>query len=122
MNSTEPRPAADVARVVRAETGAGAEDPGLVDVLIVLGRYRRLLAAGSLGLAAVTAAISLVLPASFTGVTRILPPQQAQSTATAMLSQLGLGLPGSAGAALGLKNPSDLYVAMLKSDTVADAL
>ncbi len=66
--------------------------------------------------------VSFLLPSTFTGVTRILPPQQGQSTAAMMLGQIGGGFGGLAGAALGIKYSSDLYVAMLKSDTVADAL
>jgi uncharacterized protein involved in exopolysaccharide biosynthesis len=38
-----------------------------------------------------------------------------------MLAQLG-GLAGAAGGALGIKNPNDLYVGMLKSRTLADSL
>jgi uncharacterized protein involved in exopolysaccharide biosynthesis len=65
--------------------------------------------------------VGLLWPKTFTGVTRILPPQQGQSTAAAMLGQLG-GLAGMAGGSLGIKNPSDLYIGMLKSQTVADAM
>ncbi len=61
------------------------------------------------------------MPNIYTGVTRILPPQQSQSTAAAMLGQLG-ALAGVAGTSLGIKNPNDLYVGMLKSRTVADNL
>jgi uncharacterized protein involved in exopolysaccharide biosynthesis len=51
----------------------------------------------------------------------VLPPQQGQSGAAALLSNLG-GLAGAAGGLAGLKNPNDLYVGMLKSRTVADAM
>jgi uncharacterized protein involved in exopolysaccharide biosynthesis len=57
----------------------------------------------------------------YTATTRILPPQQSQSLASAMLGQLG-PLAGLAGRDLGLKNPNDLYVAMLESRIAADAL
>jgi uncharacterized protein involved in exopolysaccharide biosynthesis len=50
----------------------------------------------------------------------LLPPQQ-QSASMALLSQLGGSASLAAGMA-GLKNPNDLYVAMLKSRTVADRL
>jgi uncharacterized protein involved in exopolysaccharide biosynthesis len=50
-----------------------------------------------------------------------LPPQQSQSNAVAILGQIG-ALGGGPSQALGLKNPSDIYVAMLKSRTVADKL
>jgi len=68
---------------------------------------------------------SLLLPNIYTGTTRILPPQQSASAASALLSQLGGavgGLAGAAGGALGIRNPNDLYVGMLKSRTVADNL
>lgn len=92
-----------------------------VDVLIFLARHRRVLALAPLGAAIAAAAVSLMLPNMYAGVTRILPPQQNQSAAALMLSQLGsiANLPGSA---LGIKNPNDLYVGMLKSRTVADNL
>jgi tyrosine-protein kinase Etk/Wzc len=65
---------------------------------------------------------SLLLPKSYTASTKILPPQQSQSMgAVAALSQLG-PLAALAGQGLGLRNPSDLYIAMLRSDTVADGL
>jgi tyrosine-protein kinase Etk/Wzc len=92
-----------------------------VDLLIVLGRYRRMLVLWPLVAGTVAAGVGLVLPKSYTGSTSILPPQQAQSGVAAALSQLG-GLAGAAGGALGMKNPSDLYLAMLQSKTVADAL
>jgi tyrosine-protein kinase Etk/Wzc len=65
------------------------------------------------------------MPNIYTGTTKILPPQQNQSAAVAMLGQLSGqlgGLGGLAGGALGIKNPNDLYVGMLKSRTVADNL
>lgn len=76
---------------------------------------------GPLVASLVAAAVSLVLPLRYTAVTRILPPQQSQSTAAAMLSQLG-GLAGAATGALGLKNPTELYLGMLRSASVADAV
>jgi capsule polysaccharide export protein KpsE/RkpR len=50
-----------------------------------------------------------------------MPPQQQQSMAAAMLGQIGT-LTGLSAGSLGMKNPNDLYVGMLKSRTVADAL
>lgn len=66
--------------------------------------------------------VSLAMSDLYTATARILPPQQNQSAvAAAVLGSLG-PLSGNAGAALGLKNPSDLYVGMLQSRTVSDAL
>jgi uncharacterized protein involved in exopolysaccharide biosynthesis len=50
-----------------------------------------------------------------------MPPQQQQSAAASMLAGLG-ALGGLAGAATGLKNPNDQFVAFLKSDSIANAL
>src|SRR6185437_15632491 len=63
--------------------------------------------------------VALLLPNWYTAETKILPPQQQQSSAVALLSSLGkssgLGtLASAAGSSLGLKNPNDLYVGMLK--------
>jgi uncharacterized protein involved in exopolysaccharide biosynthesis len=92
-----------------------------LDVLIFLVRHRRVLLLAPLAAAIVAAAISFALPNMYAGVTKILPPQQSQSSAAFMLAQLGslANLPGSS---LGIKNPNDLYVGMLKSRTVADNL
>ncbi len=100
-------------------TGPDAVDP--LDLLAVLGRRKRRLAAWPLCAALVAAGVALALPETFTGVTRLLPPQQLQGTSAAMLGQLG-GLAGAAGGALGLKSPGDLYLGLLRSESVADGL
>ena len=106
---------------------AEPDDPeeSSLDYLVVLGRHKRSIAGWTLGIATLAAVISFLVPRTFTGVTRILTPQQGQSTAALMMGQIGggsSGLGGLAGSALGIRNPTDLYVGMLKSDTVADAL
>lgn len=108
---------------VDAEGSSEPGRPGVLDVLIVLGAYRRWLVFGPTFAAAVAVIVVLALPKSYTATTRILTPQQGQSTAAALLSQFsGGGLAGLAGGAMGIKNPSDLYIGMLRSDTVADTL
>jgi len=63
-----------------------------------------------------------LLPKTYTAKTKIMPPQQNQSMgAMAALSQLG-PLAALAGQGMGLRTPSDLYVALLRSDTVAYGL
>lgn len=66
-------------------------------------------------------AIALWLPNIYTGTAKILLPQQNQSSASAMLGQLG-GLAGLAGGAMGIKNPADTYIAMLKSRTLNEKI
>ncbi len=59
----------------------------------------------------------------YTGRTRLLPPQQNQSLNSALLSQLAplAGLAG-AGSGLQLKSPNEMYLSMLQSDTVFNAV
>lgn len=92
-----------------------------LDLVLVLARRWRWLVLWPLAAAALAAAVTMVLPFRYTATTRMLPPQASQSTASAMLSQLG-GLAGVAGGALGIKNPSELYLGMLRSASVADAV
>src|SRR6266496_2159839 len=101
------------------------DEISLIDLLIVLAKHKRLVLGVPVGASILAAIISLLLPNIYSGTTRILPPQQGGSAATALLNQLGGALGGlgaAAGGALGIKNPNDLYVGMLKSRTVADNL
>lgn len=94
---------------------------GLIDILLVLARNKKLVISLPIIAALGAAAISFVLPETYKAKTQLLPPQQAQSGASALLSQLG-GTVGALAGAAGLKNPNELYVGMLKSRTVSDAL
>ena len=101
------------------------DEISLLDLAIVVAKHKKLILGLPLGAAIAAVVVTLLMPNIYTGTTKILPPQQNQSAAAAMLSQLGGqlgGLGGLAGGALGIKNPNDLYVGMLKSRTVADTL
>jgi tyrosine-protein kinase Etk/Wzc len=97
------------------------DEISLLDLLQVIVDNLRLLVLGPLfcGLAAL--GISFAIPPTFTAKTQFLPPQQQQSSAASMLASLG-ALGGLAGAATGLKSPTDQYIAFMKSVTVQDAL
>lgn len=93
----------------------------IIDLLITVTKRKRLVIGLPIFLALAAAAISLAIPDTFKANTKILPPQQAQSGAVALLSQLG-GVAGAAAGAAGIKNPNDLYIGMLRSRTVSDRL
>ena len=57
----------------------------------------------------------------FTATAVIMPPQQQQSAATAMLGQLA-PLAALSGHDIGMKSPSDVFIGMLRSRTIADDL
>ena len=101
------------------------EDAAGIDVLdlaLSLLQAKRLIALWTMIFMAIGLGISLLLKPTFTATAVIMPPQQAQSVAGALLGQLGsLGGLGAA-SELGLKNPGDMYVGMLQSRVIADDL
>lgn len=104
-------------------TGPEEGETSLLDFLIVLAKHKRLVLGMPLGAAIVAVLVTLLMPNIYTGTTRILPPQQSQSSATALLAQFGALMGGGGGGGpLAFRNPNDLYVGMLKSRTIADSL
>jgi uncharacterized protein involved in exopolysaccharide biosynthesis len=96
------------------------DEISLMDLAIMLAKHKMIILGAPLFVAFVAVMVTLLMPNIYTADTKILPPQQQQSSASAMLNQLG-ALSGMAGAA-GIKNPNDTYVAMLKSRTLQDNL
>ena len=97
------------------------DEISLLDLLQVVADNLRLLILGPLAAGLLALGISFAIAPTFTATTKFMPPQQQQSAAASMLQSLG-ALGGLAGAASGLKNPADQYVAFLNSRTVQDAL
>ena len=92
----------------------------LLDVVALLLRHKKLI--GGVGLAAgvLAAVYVLVKPPTYVAEAVILPPQQQQSSLAAFASGAMGGLASSMGSQLGLKNPADMYIGILKSRTIAD--
>jgi len=98
------------------------EEIDLQEVAIVLLKRKKLIAGVTLGGCALSVAVALLLPPIYRAETSILPPQQSSSSMLGQLmGQLG-GLSGVAGAAVGIRNPNELYVGMLQSRTVVDRI
>lgn len=114
---TEPIQATTTAPVLPPEE----DEISLLDLLQVVVDNLRLLVLAPLAAGLLALGISFAIAPTFTANTKFMPPQQQQSGAAAMLQSLG-ALGGLAGAASGLKNPADQYVAFLKSRSVQDAL
>lgn len=104
--------------------GSAEQEVHLLDLLIVLSKRRRFIAWFTLGTAVLTAIVVLLLPSQYTADTVLLPPGQNSSAGSALLSQLGGSgaLASMAGASLGIKNPGDMYVALLRGRTLEDAI
>lgn len=99
-------------------------DLSLLDVLIAIVRRMRLIVTIAVLVTLTGVVTALLLPFKYTAWTSILPPQQSSSAGAALMAQLGSfgSMASLAGGSLGLKNPNDLQVAMLKSQTVEDAM
>lgn len=105
----------------RFSTPPVEEGTDILDILLVLARDWRRIAVVTILALVLGAVIAFLLKPTFTSTATILPPQQQQSTISAMMGQLGslAGLGGGAGL---LKNPADMYVGMIMSRTVADKI
>jgi tyrosine-protein kinase Etk/Wzc len=95
------------------------DEIGLLDILIFVAKHKALLIAATSVGTVLSVIIALLMPNVYTGSAKVMPPQQSQSMAAVLVGQLG-GLANVAGNSLGIKNPNDLYVGILKSRTIAD--
>jgi uncharacterized protein involved in exopolysaccharide biosynthesis len=91
----------------------------LIDLLLLLADRKHLVVLTSLACGILAAVVAFLLPDTYTATALLLPPQQPETNASAMLGQLG-PLAAVAGHDLGLKTPGDLYVGLLGSRTIAD--
>lgn len=91
----------------------------LIDLLLILANRKRVLTLVPLVVGAIALAIAFALPSVYRASVTLLPPQQSQSGAAALMAQMG-GAAGLVAGAAGLKNPNDMYVSMLKSRAVSD--
>ncbi len=109
------------------EVPSSGYEISLIDVLTQLA-YREWLIAKVTGIAVIAGLVlCFALPVRYTATTKIMPPQQTQSAASMlMMNQLanagGGSLAALAGSGLGLKNPNDIYIGMLTSRPIADAV
>jgi tyrosine-protein kinase Etk/Wzc len=120
----QPEPIVDEKRAdpFRPET-----EISLLDIFVLLLSRKRFIARFVLGAVVLAIIVALLLPVRYEAKTVLLPPAQNSSIGSSLLGQLGgLGSLGSlaslAGGGLGLKNPADMYVSLLTSRTVEDAM
>lgn len=102
-------------------------DVSILDICIVLLERKRFIIRFVVGAAILAVIVSFLLPVRYEAKVVLLPPQQNSSLGSTLMGQLGnIGSLGSlaslAGGSLGIKNPSDMYVSLLTSRTVEDAM
>ncbi len=96
-----------------------------LEPFIILAKHKFFILCFVAGAAFLSVVVSLLLPVYYSANAKILPPQQSQSIASAMMSQLGQLAPligAAAGKDMGIRNPNDMYIAMLRSRTIGDAM
>ena len=109
----------------RASSYDQALDGGVVSYFLVqVIRSWKFILGMTFGAAVLAVAAVLLIPSKYTSEAVILPPAQNSSPGSALLSQLGGAgaLSSVAGMGLGLKSPGALYVSLLRSRTVEDAV
>jgi tyrosine-protein kinase Etk/Wzc len=117
-DSTTPQAAAQALYENDEDDGSGVT---LAELLTWLGEKKRLIGAVTLAAGVVAVIVALLLPSEYTARASFLAPgSQQQSGSAAALAALG-SLGGLAGG-LSAKTPDELYVALLKSDSVQRAL
>jgi uncharacterized protein involved in exopolysaccharide biosynthesis len=91
--------------------------------LRVASKRRRLIARVAAGCALAALLAVVLLPRRYVASVVVLPPPQSASAGTALMAQMGAaGILGSGAGVLGIKNPNDQQIALLKSRPVEDAL
>lgn len=94
----------------------------LIGHIELLLNYKKLIMALVLAAFVASAIVSMILPVRYTATARILPPKESAGAMNPLLTKAEGMLGGLAGDLMGQKAPSELYVGILKSRTVADDL
>lgn len=105
------------ASALKSQMDAKRDEVKVLDVLIILARHKTAIFVATIAGAILASALAFMLPNTYRASLALLPPQRSESSATALLSQLG-GMESM----VGLKSPNDLYVGILKSRTIAHSL
>lgn len=133
ISDLQDRIGTDTSVETTVECATKGDDLSLLDFLIVLVDRRRLIFWITAAFTLMAIPVSLLLPKRYTATVTVLPPQQNSSLGAMLAAQLGSmggssglsslgGMAALAGSSLGLKNPNDRYVGMLRSRIVEDAV
>lgn len=94
----------------------------LLDYLLVFLKRKRFILALTVGATLLTAAVAFIIPKTYRAESKILSPAQNQTLSFQLLGQLG-GMPGFVpGNGMGIKTTNDLYVGLLRTRAISDAV
>jgi len=101
------------------------EDLTFLDFVLIITQRKKLVGIVTAICVGIALILAFALPQEYTGTVIILPPQGNSSMSSMLASQLS-GMNGAVGgmasSMLGMKNINDMYVSMLKSRSVEDAV
>ncbi len=93
----------------------------LLDIFIILAKRKWIWIISALVCGILAFIIASLLPVEYRAETDIMPPEQAVSSAALLMGQVGNAL-SLGGHGLGAKDPNDIFLALLRSRTTAEAL
>jgi uncharacterized protein involved in exopolysaccharide biosynthesis len=119
----------DPVPVEESESASRAPTVSLLDITVLLVARKRFIFRFVLAGAVLAVILALVLPVRYEAKVVLLPPQQSSSMASALLGQIGnlgglgaLGSLASLPGGLSMKTPAEMYLSLLTSRTVEDAM
>jgi len=98
------------------------DEINLLDLFQVILNRKKMIVGITIVAIIISVVVSLLLPEMFTATARILPPQEPKSGISSLISDADGVLGKLAGGFLGGEAGSELYVGILESRTIADAL
>jgi uncharacterized protein involved in exopolysaccharide biosynthesis len=102
------------------------DDLTFLDFLLIITQRKKLVGIVTATCTAIALILAFALPPEYTATVIILPPQGNSSSMSSMLAGqlagMNSAMGGVAGSMLGMKNINDMYVSMLKSRSVEDAV
>jgi uncharacterized protein involved in exopolysaccharide biosynthesis len=102
--------------------GREYEEIDLLDYLTIIVKRKSLIIRAMIAVFCISSAISFLLPKYYSSTARILPPQQDQGLMGLMMGSMGNGMASLAGDFLGKGSPTDLYMGILSTATISDAI
>ncbi len=102
--------------------GKKGNEINLIELLVIIIKYRWMIIGFTLLASILTVIYSLKLPNIYKATAKIFPPAKESSSLNALASQLPGGMASIASGALGIKDPSELYIGMLRSHAINDKI
>ena len=100
-----------------------AREFDILDILVIVAARKGLIFLMTVAGFAIALGLTQLVTPSYTAKAVILPPEQEQSSGAVMMGQFGaLASMTGLGGSLGIKNPVDLYIGILESQSVTDAM